>query len=139
MVVRPGVETRRGELVPDVFVAARMFAQTMHQQDVRPGAAGPAAFRGRIVRRPVPNKELRSVGACRPADDRAHSGSVRVRQCRYDALVPTWIVISDRVFVLRYAFYDQNIGVVRGDAATLMIDTRSTQVQGRLICMSPCG
>ena len=45
----------------------------------------------------------------------------------------TWTEIGDRVFVRRYAFYDQNIGVVLGDGAALVIDTRSTHVQGREI------
>lgn len=45
----------------------------------------------------------------------------------------TWVEIGDRVFVRRYAFYDQNIGVVLGDGAALVVDTRSTYVQGREI------
>jgi glyoxylase-like metal-dependent hydrolase (beta-lactamase superfamily II) len=44
-----------------------------------------------------------------------------------------WTEIGDRVFVRRYAFYDQNIGVVLGDGAALLIDTRSSHVQGREI------
>jgi hypothetical protein len=35
-----------------------------------------------------------------------------------------WAEVGDRVFVRRYAFYDQNIGVVLGDAGVLVIDTR---------------
>ena len=45
----------------------------------------------------------------------------------------SWIEIGDRVFVRRYEFYDQNIGVVLGDSAALVIDTRSTHAQGREI------
>lgn len=45
----------------------------------------------------------------------------------------TWVEIGDRVFVRRYEFYDQNIGVVLGDGAVLLIDTRSTHVQAREI------
>lgn len=45
----------------------------------------------------------------------------------------TWVELGDRVFVRRYEFYDQNIGVVLGDGAALVIDTRSTHVQGREI------
>jgi glyoxylase-like metal-dependent hydrolase (beta-lactamase superfamily II) len=45
----------------------------------------------------------------------------------------SWVEIGDRVFVRRYEFYDQNIGVVLGDGAALVIDTRSTHVQGREI------
>lgn len=44
-----------------------------------------------------------------------------------------WVEIGDRVFVRRYAFYDQNIGVVLGDGEALVIDTRSTGAQAREI------
>jgi glyoxylase-like metal-dependent hydrolase (beta-lactamase superfamily II) len=43
----------------------------------------------------------------------------------------TWVELGDRVFVRRYEFYDQNIGVVLGDGEVLVIDTRSTHVQAR--------
>lgn len=45
----------------------------------------------------------------------------------------SWIEIGDRFFVRRYAFYDQNIGVVLGHAEALVIDTRSTYPQAREI------
>ena len=41
-----------------------------------------------------------------------------------------WTEVGDRVFVKRYAFYDQNIGVVVGDAGCLVIDTRISHRQG---------
>ena len=44
-----------------------------------------------------------------------------------------WVEIGERVFVRRYAFYDQNIGVVLGHGAALVIDTRSTYAQAREI------
>ncbi len=44
-----------------------------------------------------------------------------------------WVELGDRVFARRYAFFDQNIGVVLGDDAALVIDTRSTHVQAREI------
>jgi glyoxylase-like metal-dependent hydrolase (beta-lactamase superfamily II) len=44
-----------------------------------------------------------------------------------------WVELGDRVFVRRYAFYDQNIGVVLGDGEALVIDTRSTHAQAREI------
>ena len=44
-----------------------------------------------------------------------------------------WVEIGDRVFVRRYAFYDQNIGVVLGKGEALVIDTRSTYGQAREI------
>jgi glyoxylase-like metal-dependent hydrolase (beta-lactamase superfamily II) len=44
-----------------------------------------------------------------------------------------WVEIGDRVFVRRYAFYDQNIGVVLGSGEALVIDTRSTYGQAREI------
>lgn len=44
-----------------------------------------------------------------------------------------WVEIGDRFFVRRYAFYDQNIGLVLGEGAALVIDTRSTYGQAREI------
>jgi glyoxylase-like metal-dependent hydrolase (beta-lactamase superfamily II) len=44
-----------------------------------------------------------------------------------------WTEIGDRIFVRRYAFYDQNIGVVLGRDAALVIDTRTTYPQAREI------
>jgi glyoxylase-like metal-dependent hydrolase (beta-lactamase superfamily II) len=44
-----------------------------------------------------------------------------------------WVEIGDRVFVRRYAFYDQNVGLVLGDGEALVIDTRSTHVHAREI------
>ena len=44
-----------------------------------------------------------------------------------------WDEIGDRVFVRRYAFFDQNIGVVLGAGEALVIDTRSTYAQAREI------
>jgi glyoxylase-like metal-dependent hydrolase (beta-lactamase superfamily II) len=40
-----------------------------------------------------------------------------------------WTEVGDRVFVRRYAFYDQNIGVVLGDAGVLLVDTRISHRQ----------
>jgi glyoxylase-like metal-dependent hydrolase (beta-lactamase superfamily II) len=40
-----------------------------------------------------------------------------------------WSEVGDRVFVRRYAFLDQNIGLVVGRAGALVIDTRSTHAQ----------
>ncbi|MGK2849646.1 MAG: MBL fold metallo-hydrolase [Candidatus Limnocylindrales bacterium] len=44
-----------------------------------------------------------------------------------------WVEIGDRFFVRRYAFYDQNIGLMLGHGEALVIDTRSTHVQGQEI------
>jgi glyoxylase-like metal-dependent hydrolase (beta-lactamase superfamily II) len=44
-----------------------------------------------------------------------------------------WVEIGDRVFVRRYEFYDQNIGVILGRREALVIDTRSTNAQAREI------
>jgi glyoxylase-like metal-dependent hydrolase (beta-lactamase superfamily II) len=44
-----------------------------------------------------------------------------------------WVEVGDRVFVRRYAFFDQNIGVVLGNDEALVIDTRSTYAQAREI------
>ncbi len=44
-----------------------------------------------------------------------------------------WVEIGDGVFVRRYEFYDQNIGVVLGRGEALVIDTRATYGQAREI------
>ncbi len=44
-----------------------------------------------------------------------------------------WREIGDRFFVRRYAFYDQNIGLILGAGEALVIDTRSTYAQAREI------
>jgi glyoxylase-like metal-dependent hydrolase (beta-lactamase superfamily II) len=44
-----------------------------------------------------------------------------------------WVEVGDRVFVRRYAFFDQNIGVILGDGEALVIDTRSTYPQARQV------
>jgi glyoxylase-like metal-dependent hydrolase (beta-lactamase superfamily II) len=44
-----------------------------------------------------------------------------------------WVELGDRVFVRRYEFYDQNIGVILGRAEVLVVDTRSTYAQAREI------
>jgi glyoxylase-like metal-dependent hydrolase (beta-lactamase superfamily II) len=40
-----------------------------------------------------------------------------------------WTEVGDRVFVRRYAFFDQSIGVVIGQAGMVVIDTRTTYAQ----------
>lgn len=42
-----------------------------------------------------------------------------------------WREIADRVFVRRYEWLDQEIGLVVGDGAALLIDTRATLRHGR--------
>ena len=44
-----------------------------------------------------------------------------------------WVEIGDRTWVRRYAFYDQNIGLILGQQAAAVIDTRSTYGQAREI------
>jgi glyoxylase-like metal-dependent hydrolase (beta-lactamase superfamily II) len=45
--------------------------------------------------------------------------------------VNPWREIADRVFIRRFAFFDQTIGAVAGRDRVLVIDTRSTLVQAR--------
>ena len=47
--------------------------------------------------------------------------------------MPKWTEVGDRVFVRRYEFFDQNIGVILGEGAAMLIDTRSTHAQAREI------
>jgi glyoxylase-like metal-dependent hydrolase (beta-lactamase superfamily II) len=44
-----------------------------------------------------------------------------------------WTEVGDRVFTIRYRFYDQQIGAVLGDEGALIVDTRTTHVQGQEI------
>jgi glyoxylase-like metal-dependent hydrolase (beta-lactamase superfamily II) len=44
-------------------------------------------------------------------------------------LMSVWTEIGDRVFVRRYAFYDQNIGAILGDDGVLIVDTRISHRQ----------
>ena len=44
-----------------------------------------------------------------------------------------WVEVGERVFVRRYAFFDQNIVVVLGRDEALVLDTRSTHAQAREI------
>ena len=44
-----------------------------------------------------------------------------------------WTEVGDRVFVRRYAFYDQDITAVLGGGSALVVDTRSTPAQAREI------
>ena len=44
-----------------------------------------------------------------------------------------WVEVGDKVFVRRYEFFDQNIGLILGRAEALVIDTRSTYRQAREI------
>ena len=44
-----------------------------------------------------------------------------------------WTEIGDRVFVRRYAFFDQNIVAILSDEESLVIDTRMTPAQAREI------
>lgn len=83
--------------------------------------------------RPMPHEQLGAVDCRGTAHDRWHGTSLRDPRPRYHARVSTWVEIGDRVFVRRYEFYDQNIGVVMGDGAVLLIDTRSTHAQAREI------
>lgn len=53
---------------------------------------------------------------------------VGVRQATLRAM-SEWAEVGDRVYVRRYAFYDQNIGLVLGDAGVLVVDTRVSHRQ----------
>jgi glyoxylase-like metal-dependent hydrolase (beta-lactamase superfamily II) len=43
--------------------------------------------------------------------------------------VALWTEVGDRVFVRRYAFYDQNIGAILGEDGVLIVDTRVSHRQ----------
>ena len=123
MVVGLDGEAGRRHLVADVLVAAGVLAEAVDQQDRGPRRAR-RPFGG-----PLPDEDVRAIGGGDVAEDGWHSVSVR----DYDAGMTEWTEVGDRVFVRRYEFYDQNIGVVLDGDEVLLIDTRSTHVQAREI------
>ncbi len=42
-----------------------------------------------------------------------------------------WREIADRVWIRRFAFFDQTIGAIAGDERVLVVDTRSSHLQGQ--------
>jgi len=42
-----------------------------------------------------------------------------------------WVEIADRVFVRRYPFLDQNIGVIVGEDGVLVVDSRASEAHAR--------
>lgn len=48
-------------------------------------------------------------------------------------MATAWVEIGERVFVRRYAFFDQNIVAILGRDEALIVDTRSTPAQAREI------
>ena len=116
------VEPGRGELASDVLVAAGVLGEAVDEQDRRPRLRRPAAASaGRAApcrRGPVTVSVVDVVIARhRRRADRYAAAHVRLDRGR------------DRVFVRRYAFFDQNIGVVRGDDGVLVVDTRVSHRQ----------
>jgi len=127
-VERMDVDSGRRKLVAHMFVSPRMLAQAVDDQDRCPRRPGVASRDP--TRWPMTNQEVRAVGGGHVADERCHPGTL---PDQYHSRVSTWVQIGDRVFVRRYEFYDQNIGVVLGAGAALVIDTRSTHAQAREI------
>lgn len=84
------------------------------------------------------DEEVRAVGGGEVRDGRWHGRRVRDGQPgavrpAYHAAMGVWVEIGDGVFVRRYAFYDQNIGVILSGDDVLVVDTRSTYGQAREI------
>lgn len=48
-------------------------------------------------------------------------------------MATAWVEVGERVFVRRYAFFDQNILAILGRDEALIVDTRSTPAQAREI------
>jgi glyoxylase-like metal-dependent hydrolase (beta-lactamase superfamily II) len=123
MDVQPG----GSHLIANVFVPAAVFTQPVDDQHRSPWR----------VRGPVPDEQLQPIGRGSTGDEGCQVVSVSERLVPDSpvaatiAVMSSWVELGDRVFVRRYEFYDQNIGVVLGDGEVLLIDTRSTHVQAR--------
>ena len=123
MVVRPDVQPGRRHLVADVLVAAGVLAQAVDEQDGRPRPVRPRRRRPR-PRRPAsggragPCRRRRSRGSRSRAWRAAYATrAATTGRAGYHARMGVedgWVEIGDRVFVRRYEFYDQNIGVDAG-------------------------
>jgi glyoxylase-like metal-dependent hydrolase (beta-lactamase superfamily II) len=128
MVVGVDVETRPGQLFPDVLVPPAVLPEAVDEKH-----GGPRRTRRRI-RGPMPGGQDESVGGTRGGEGGRHARSVR----RYDPWMSRWRELGDRVFVRRYPFFNQSIGVVLGDGGAvdpgvLIIDTRTTPRHAREI------
>jgi glyoxylase-like metal-dependent hydrolase (beta-lactamase superfamily II) len=69
------------------------------------------------------------------APDRTPGGRRSFPDAYHDPVDPAadWLEVGDRVLTRRYAFYNQQIGVVLGRGSVLVVDTRSTHRQARAI------
>ena len=103
----------------------------MDDQDRRPRRSRPGTAGLSLIGWPAADQDVRAIGGVDVADDGWHAPSVRDRRTRYSPVMSDWLEVGERVFVRRYAFFDQNIGVVLGGDEVLVIDTRSTHAQAR--------
>lgn len=60
-----------------------------------------------------------------------HNSAISCGPLVYAAAMQPWREVGEDVYVRRYPFYDQNIGVVVGRDAALVVDTRTTNAQAR--------
>ena len=61
VVIAPRVQSGRGELVADMFVASRVLAEAVDEQDVCPRRTGPGPARLGLVRRPVAGRQSQAL------------------------------------------------------------------------------
>lgn len=72
---------------------------------------------------------LAMAGCSSPAGGRGKRPTYPRAYCR--PVAETWREVGDRVFVRRHASLDLNVGLVVGDGACLVVDTRCSTTEGR--------
>src|SRR5687767_10432371 len=72
---------------------------------------------------------LAMAGCSSPAGGRGKRPTYPRAYCR--PVAETWREVGDQVFVRRHASLDLNVGLVVGDGACLVVDTRCSTTEGR--------
>src|SRR4029078_2032857 len=96
-----------------------MLGEAVHDQGVAP----------RLIRGPVADLDWRPVARTSGSRGRRRHQPILGGLDGYASAMSAWTEVGARVFVTRYRFYDQNIGVVLGDEAALVVDTRVSHRQ----------
>jgi glyoxylase-like metal-dependent hydrolase (beta-lactamase superfamily II) len=74
------------------------------------------------------------IGTDRPREGHGPEHRLRilcVRECQVTGATERWREVGDRVYVRRHHDMDLNVGLVVGEGACLVVDTRATWEQGR--------
>ena len=137
MVVGVGLDAGGRERLGDGGVAAAVLAQPVDDRARSPTGRRSAGQCERAQVRPVGDLDVADRGDGTRRVDGLHDRAIvagREARAPYDArMTAGWVEVGERVFVRRYAFFDQNIVAVLGRDEALVLDTRTTHAQAREI------